>query len=76
MDIQIQYSPTFSKQGYNNNYLGNPNIYLLHLNNPKHWDREAWAKSLDKDQMQQNAVSDQGPLCLSFIQHYFRHINC
>ena len=33
-------------------------------NNPKHWDRRAWANSVDPDQMLQNAASVQGLYCL------------
>ena len=33
-------------------------------NNPKYWDRQAWANSVDPDQMLQNAASDQGLHCL------------
>ena len=28
-------------------------------NNPKYWDRQAWAHSVDPDRMPQNAASDQ-----------------
>ena len=30
-------------------------------NDPKYWDRQAWANSVDPDQMPQNVASDQGP---------------
>ena len=46
-----------------------------YLNNPKYWDRQAWANSVDPDQMLQNAASDQGLQCLPLIKHHFRHIN-
>ena len=42
---------------------------------PKYWDRQAWANSVDPDQMPQNVASDQGLHCLPLIQHYFRQIN-
>ena len=29
-------------------------------NNPKYWDKKAFANSVDPDQMPQNAASDQG----------------
>ena len=48
--------------------------YLGYGNNPKYWDRQTWANSVDPDQMQQNTVSDQGLHCLPLIQHYFRNI--
>ena len=37
-------------------------------NNTKHWDRQAWTNSVDPDQMQQHAASDQGLHYLSLIQ--------
>ena len=42
-------------------------IYFVasYRNNPKYWDRQTWANSVDPDQMQQNGVSDQGLHCLS-----------
>ena len=41
-----------------------------------YWDRQAKsANSVDPDQMPQNAASDQGLLCLPYIQQYLRHIN-
>ena len=49
-------------------------VYVYH-NKPKYWDRQAWANSVDPDQMQQNGVLDQGLHCLQLIQHYFRHMN-
>ena len=51
-------------------------MYFWHLknvyypNNPKYWDRQAFANSVDSDQKLQNMVSDQGLHCLPF-----RHIN-
>ena len=44
-------------------------------NNPKDWDRQAFANSVDPDQMPQNAASDQGQHCLTYKQLYFRHNN-
>ena len=41
-----------------------------YCNNPKYWDRQAWANSVDQDLMPQN---DQGLQCLPLIQHYFRY---
>ena len=43
-------------------------------NNPKYWDRYAFANSVDPDQMSQNAASDLGLHCVSYIEQYFRHI--
>ena len=43
--------------------------------NPKYWDWQAWANSVDPDQMPQNAASGQGLHCLQLIQQFFRHIN-
>ena len=42
-----------------------------YCNNPKYWDRQAWANSVDPDQMPQNVASDQGLQCLPLIQHNF-----
>ena len=44
-------------------------------NNPKYWDKQALAKSVDPDQMPQNVASDQGLHCLPLIQHYCLSIN-
>ena len=35
-------------------------------NNPKYWDRYAFANSVDPDQMLQNATSDQGTVCHTY----------
>ena len=32
----------------------------VYSNNPKYWDRQAWANSVDPDQMPHSAASDQG----------------
>ena len=51
-------------------YYSNAHMYLcwvLH-NNPKYWARYVFANSVDPDQMLQNAASDQGLHCLSYIQ--------
>ena len=37
-------------------------------NNPKYWDRQAWANSVNPDQMLQNRASDQDLYCLPLIQ--------
>ena len=50
-------------------------MHLKYHNNPKYWDRQAWANSVDPDQMPQNATSDQGLHWLPLIQHYFRNIS-
>ena len=39
-------------------------------NNPKYSDRQVWAKSVDPDQMLQNAASDPGLHCLPLIQYF------
>ena len=39
-------------------------------NNPKYWDRQAWANSADPDQMPQNVASDLGLHCLLLIPHF------
>ena len=36
---------------------------------------QAWANSVDPDQMMQNAASDQGLHCLELILRFFRHMN-
>ena len=40
-------------------------------NNPKYWDRQAFANSVDPDQLPQNVASDQGLHCLPYIKQYF-----
>ena len=45
-------------------------------NNPKHWDRQVSAKSVDPDQMLQCVASDQGLHCLPLIQYFFLTITC
>ena len=45
--------------------------YISCHNNPKFWDRQAGANSVDSDQMLLNAVSDQSPHCLPLIQQFF-----
>ena len=44
-------------------------------NNPKYWDRNAWANSEDPDQTPQSAASDQGLHCLPLIKQYFKRLN-
>ena len=44
-------------------------------NNPKYWDKQAWANSADPDQMLQNVVSDQDLHFLPLTLYYFRHIS-
>ena len=39
-------------------------------NNPKYWDRQAFANSVDPD----HVASDKNLHCLPHIQQYFRHI--
>ena len=34
------------------------------------YERQAWANSVDPDQMPQNVASDQGLHCLPFIQQF------
>ena len=36
---------------------------------------QAWANSIDPDQMLHSAASDQGLYCLPLIQQFFKHIN-
>ena len=48
-------------------------VILIYCNNPKYWDRRAFANSVDPDQMPQNAASDQGLHCLPYMQRYSRH---
>ena len=43
-------------------------------NNPKYWDRQASANSVDPDQMLHSVMSDQDLYCLMFIQQYHRDI--
>ena len=35
-----------------------------------YFDRQAWANSVDPDQMPQNVASDQGLYCLPFIEQF------
>ena len=44
-------------------------------NDPKYLERQAFANSVDLDQMPQKMVSDQGLHYLPYMQQYFRHIN-
>ena len=37
---------------------------------PKYKDRQAWANSVDQDQIQQNIASDQGLHCLLLTQQF------
>ena len=50
--------------------LSGATIHLTFRNYPKTGDREAWASSLDPDQMLQNAASDQRLHCLPLIQQF------
>ena len=43
-------------------------IYFMFHNNPKYWDRQAFANRVDPDQMLHNVASDQDLHCLSYIQ--------
>ena len=36
----------------------------------QYWNRQAWANSIDPDQMLQNMLSDQGLHCLPLIQQF------
>ena len=51
-------------------------ISTQYHNNPKYWDRQAFANSLDPDMMLKNEASDQDQdlHCLPNIQQYFRHM--
>ena len=51
------------------------NKFYEYRNNPKYWDRQVWANSLDPDQTPQNTASDLCLHCLPLIQQYFRLIN-
>ena len=55
--------------------LNTKGTVIAFSNNPKYWERNTFANSVDPDQMPQNAASDQGLHCLSYIQQYFRYIN-
>ena len=49
--------------------LSNHTTIKLHFwNNPKYCDRQAWASSVDPDQMPQDVAYDLGLHCLSLIQ--------
>ena len=49
-------------------------LIYIYRNNPKYWNLQAFANSVDPDQMPQNAASDLGLHCLPYVQQYFRHI--
>ena len=49
-------------------------MFSKYYNNPKYWDRQVLANSVDPDQMLQIALSDQGLHYLAYIQQHFRHI--
>ena len=42
--------------------------FLISTDNPKYWDRQTRANSIDPDQMLQDAASDHGLYCLTLIQ--------
>ena len=44
--------------------------YASYHINPKYWDRQAWADSVDPDQMLKNKASSQDLYCLQFIQQF------
>ena len=44
------------------------NLRRFYHNNPKYWDREAFANCVDPDQTRQNAASDLGLHCLPYMQ--------
>ena len=43
-------------------------VHLEYHNNPKYWDRKAWANSVDPYQMLQNAASELGLHVFPLIQ--------
>ena len=43
---------------------------ISYCNNPKYWDRESLANTLDQVQRLQNWTSDQGLLCLRFLKKF------
>ena len=49
--------------------------FTVYHNNPKYCDSQAWANSLDPNQILLNAATDQGPYFLLLIYKIFRHIN-
>ena len=56
----------------------NRHVFIMHLNyrnNHKLGDRQAWANSVDPDQIPHDAASDQGLHCWPLIQQCFRHIS-
>ena len=42
-------------------------VAVTYHNNPKYWDRQALANSMEPNQMLQNVVSDQSLHCLPLI---------
>ena len=51
-----------------------PELIIYHYN-PKYWDREVLANSVNQDQTLLNVAFDQGLHYLPYIQQYFRFIN-
>ena len=47
-------------------------IHCIYRNNPKYWDRQAFANSIDPDQTLQNVPSDQGLQYLPYKQQYLQ----
>ena len=49
------------------------NLFIAYtMFTPKCWDRQAWANSVDLNQMPQNAASDQGLQCLPLTQQFIK----
>ena len=44
--------------------------FFAYYYNPKYWDKQAWANSVDPDQTPQKAAFNQGLHCLPLIQQF------
>ena len=60
--------------GATKKYLAATLLMSTYGNNPKYWDRQAFANSADPDQTPQITASNQGLHCLPYIQQYFKDI--
>ena len=43
----------------------------MYHDNPKYWNKQAWASNIDPDQMSQNVTSDQDLHYLPLTQYFF-----
>ena len=48
---------------------------VTYRNNPKYWDRQAFANNVDPDQMLLNVASNQDLPVFAIQQQYFKQVN-